>query len=83
MVSFLLRIEPSHNISDFVWFSFRPEHLSKSDNKSNNLDSDWTSERSTVVSSAYCESLTSLCSSIGIPFISFERLIRCASNSIA
>ena len=83
MVSFLWCIEPSHSISDFVWFSFRPEHLSKSDNKSNNFDAGWTSERSTVVSSAYCESLTSLCLSIVISFISFERLIICASNSIA
>ena len=76
-------MEPSHSISDFVWFSFRPEHLSKSDYKSNNFDADWTSERSTVVPSAYCESLTSLCSSIVVPFISFERLILCASNLIA
>ena len=34
------------------------------------------------MSSAYCESLTSSCSSIVIPFISFQRLILCASNSI-
>ena len=83
MVSFLWRMQPSHSISDFVWFSFRPEHLSKSDNNSNNFDTDWTSERSTVVSSAYCESLTSLCLSIAIPFISSDRLILWASNSIA
>ena len=56
----------------------------KGDNKSYNFNSDWTSERRTVVSSAYCASLSSLCSSIGIPpFISFQLLILFASNSVA
>ena len=35
------------------------------------------------LSSAYCESLTSLCLPTAIPFISSERLILWASNSIA
>ena len=35
------------------------------------------------MSTVYCESLRSLCSSIVIPFISFERPMLCVSNSIA
>ena len=49
---------PSHSISDFAWFIFRPEHFSNNESNSDKLETDWTSAGMAVVSSAYCVTLT-------------------------